>query len=90
MIYRVNDLQAVEPDALPSREGIVVERHADLDSMGFPTVDVVSDSPATLISYIHEQWSGDEDPSWFAEYVIGRVTAVDGIDFTHYAKEATP
>lgn len=74
MLYRIGDLQAVEPDALPTREGILVERHPDLDDMGFPRVDVVSNSPATLIAYVHEQWSGDEDPQWFAEYVVGRIT----------------
>lgn len=72
-LYRVSDLQAVEPDALPEREGIIVEVDPEPDSMGFPRVDVVGRTRDEVIAYVHWHWSGDDDPDWFREYVVDRV-----------------
>ena len=75
-MWRVSYLQAVEPDALPAREGVAVEVDDELDGQGFPRVDVVGRDRDEVLAYVHEQWSGDEDPGWFAEYVVGRIHEV--------------
>lgn len=87
-MYRLSYLQAVEPDALPAREGLVVEVDADLDGQGFPRVDVVARDRDVLIAYVYWHWSGDEDPDWFREYVVNRVTEYP-IDFDEYVKGGT-
>lgn len=72
MSFRVEDLQAVEPDALERRDGIVVTVHPELDGMGFNTVDVEGPTRDAVVEYVRSQW-GEEDPAWFAEYVVARV-----------------
>lgn len=87
-MYRLSYLQAVEPDALPAREGIVVEVDPDLDGQGFPRVDVVARDRDELIAYVHWCWSGDDDPDWFRECVVERVTEWP-MDFDEYVKGGT-
>lgn len=72
-MYRLSYLQAVEPDTLPSREGVVVEVDPDLDDYGFPRVDVVARDRDVLIEYVRANW-GDDDAEWFRTYVEGRIT----------------
>lgn len=81
-MYRLSYLQAVEPDALPAREGIIVEVDPDLDDMGFPRVDVVARDRDTLIAYVREHW-GDDDADWFRQYVVGGIIEAP-MDFADY------
>ena len=86
-MYRLSYLQAVEPEALPAREGLVVEVDADPDDYGFPRVDVVARDRDVLIAYVREHW-GDDDADWFRTYVEGRVMALD-LDYDEYVKGGT-
>lgn len=81
-MYRLSYLQAVEPEALPAREGLLVEVNDDLDGQGFPRVDVVADDRDVLIEYVREHW-GDDDADWFREYVVGGVVEAS-MDFADY------
>ena len=88
-LYRVSDLQAVEPDALPQWEGIIVEVDPDPDDMGFSRVDVVGDTRQREIAYVHEGWDGDCDPQWFHEYVVDRVIEAP-MAYADYAARSMP
>lgn len=81
-MYRLSYLQAVEPEALPAREGLVVEVDADLDDYGFPRVDVVARDRDVLIEYVRWHW-GDDDADWFRDYVVARITEPP-IDYDDY------
>jgi hypothetical protein len=75
LMFAVTDLQAVEPEALEASAGIRVEVDEELDSMGFPRVSVFGETRDQVIAYVRDQW-GDDDPQWFAEYVVARVEEI--------------
>ncbi len=70
--FVITSLQAVEPDALQPQDGIVVTLDEAADSMGFPRVNVYGKTREAVIEYARREW-GEEDPSWFADYVVARV-----------------
>ncbi len=71
--FVVTSLQAVEPDALKPQDGIVVTEDEAADSMGFPRVNVYGPTRDAVIEYVRREW-GDEDPDWFADYVVARLS----------------
>lgn len=81
-MYRLSYLQAVEPDALSSVDGILVEVDDELDGMGFPTVDIVAASREEIVEYVRTNW-GDDDAAWFREYVVDRIVEAP-LDFAEY------
>lgn len=78
MTFRVEYLQAVEAEERPFPDvpGVTVTIVERRDDMGFPRVDVEADDREKLIAYVREEW-GDEDPEWFRDYVVARVTQTD-------------
>lgn len=74
--YSVDDLQACEPESLPTERadanGILVELHSELDSMGFHRVTVSAYTEAALLDFIAEHW-GTEDAEWYREHVAEAV-----------------
>jgi hypothetical protein len=76
-MFMVDGIQAVEPEHLGRRDGILVTVDEPSDSMGFPTVMVAAESREALLSYIHDEWSAEVDEEWFAEYIVGRVHTLD-------------
>ena len=76
MRHTVTDLQAVEPESLPSLpDSIIVHVHSERDEMGFPRVDVTGPTREAVLEYVLAVW-GDNDREWFDEYVVGRLHPV--------------
>lgn len=75
----VDELQACEVDALTEVEGISVEVER-IDNQGFPRVRVDGPTPEAVVEYVRAEWGDEEDPEWFAEYVVGRVIVLSPVD----------
>lgn len=71
-MFRVDYIQAVEPDELPKRDGIRIIIEPELDGMGFNRVAVCGESREAVLEYVREAW-GDEDPDWFREWIADRI-----------------
>lgn len=72
------DLEAVQPETLEFGEGVEVTVHAgrrEHVSSRACSVDLASENRHALIAYVKEHW-GDEDPEWFATYVVARIACV--------------
>lgn len=84
MTYVVEDLQAVEPDALlaPSREqGVSVLLHDGLDSMGFNRVSLAAPTLGGLLAFVRDNWGDDSTTGgWYSEFVIGGVYSLAEVD----------
>ena len=70
--YLLDYLQAVEPDALTTADGITVVVDDELDSMGFNRVSISGPTREAVVEYVRANW-GDDDRDWFAEWVENRV-----------------
>jgi hypothetical protein len=76
MHYYVDDIQAVEPEALPDVEGVTVTVADDLDSMGFNRVTIAAETPEAIVDYVRQNW-GTDDEDWLEEWVTNRIERVD-------------
>lgn len=79
-MFRLSDLQAVEPESLKSTEGVLVEISEERDP--FAHADLVAASAEEIAEYVREHW-GDDDGDWFANYVVARIIEVPA-DYTEY------
>lgn len=69
--FYIDDLQAAEPESLPTIDGIVVDVYG-VDGFGLPRVSVEAGTREAVIEYVRANW-GDEDGAWFAAHVEARI-----------------
>ena len=78
-MFRVTDLQAVEPDELFKNkpEAIKVDVEEQLDSQGFNRVIVTAPTRGELLAFVLNNWGDDAATGgWYQSHVVDRVEAL--------------